>query len=96
MARTAQAIADPPDPPPAEPRPQPVGEGPGEWFYADLGPIYVSNFDADSIIMCPHDYSYARDDSLDAQWRTGYDTRLCWKTCLIYKQISTAHRRLVP
>ncbi|KAK6086022.1 hypothetical protein SCUP515_00382 [Seiridium cupressi] len=40
MARTAQAIADTPVPPPAEPRPQPVGEGPGDRFHADMGPIY--------------------------------------------------------
>ncbi|KAK9775251.1 putative Protein kinase domain-containing protein [Seiridium cardinale] len=61
-----------------------------------MGPIYVSKLDADSVIKCPQDYCYEPNDSLDAQWRTGYDTMLCWKTCLIYEQINTAHRRLVP
>ncbi|KAF3004589.1 hypothetical protein E8E14_006274 [Neopestalotiopsis sp. 37M] len=96
MARTLQAIADDPDPPPAEPRPHRVSEAPGGPLHVDLGPVYVSKLDADSIIMCPEEYCREEDDSVDALWRDSYASMLCWKTCLIYKQIDAAHPRVVP
>ncbi|KAF7534069.1 hypothetical protein G7054_g6540 [Neopestalotiopsis clavispora] len=95
MARTLQGFVNRPGPPPAEPRPQPVGEGLGDRLFLHLGMIYMERLGAD-MIMCPDEYCYEQDDSLDAQWRESYGVDLCWKTCLIYKQINAAHPRVVP
>jgi hypothetical protein len=65
-------------------------------FRADLGLIYAIQLDENSVILVPEKLLDNIDDPLDDSWRDEHGAGRCWKTTVIYEQISETHPHLVP
>lgn len=64
-------------------------------FSAELGLIYASDIDEDSVMIYPDSYCHEPDDSEDANWRDTYEACRCWKTTVVYEQIGEDHPHIV-
>jgi hypothetical protein len=83
-------------------QPSATGQRPGPnfvklpGFHAPVGQIWATQLDENSVILVPEMYIENPDDSVEARWRDERGSWDCWKTTVIYEQISETHPHLVP